>query len=98
MNTRWPLGTQQAPAAGPAPLPDVLGWELAEALGPLLARGQRVLLEPAASPVAAAAPRWRVARQTALPGGDVLLTVVPEAPGRVDARPGRGRLETEGLD
>ncbi|HEY8416792.1 MAG TPA: hypothetical protein VIK93_02015 [Limnochordales bacterium] len=94
MSTDRPLGTRQAPGADPAPLPDVLGWELAEAVHPVLAGGLRVWLVPAASPAAAVAPRWRVARQTVLPDGDVLLTVVPEAPGQVEPGPSAAGWKT----
>lgn len=74
-------------ASGVLPIPDVLAWELGEALAALAARGCPVRVMPAGSPAAGGAPRWRVVRQGTGSRGEVVLLAVPEVPGRVEAGP-----------
>ena len=79
------------------PVPDVLAWDLQAAVETLVALGRPLRLAPAGAAAARGALRWRVARQTVLPGGELLLVIVPEAPGPAQALAARsGRPEVEG--
>jgi len=79
------------------PVPDVLAWDLEAAVEALAALGRSFRVVPAGAAAARGALRWRVARQTVLPGGELLVVIVPEAPGPAQALAAdSGRPEVEG--
>jgi len=74
-------------------VPDVLAWELGNAVPVLAGPGYRLRLAPTGAPAVPGPWRWRVVRQEVGLDGEVALVVAAEAPASVEADPCAARRE-----